>query len=192
MGRLRLRTFIAILLDEAVRRRLVSLQDGMMSLAPDVKWVAPENLHVTMLFLGEVDALEVVDICREVREVCSRRSPIELTLSGVGCFPNERRPKVIWAGIEQGREALVELHHAIEEPLLKLGAYRREEREFTPHVTLGRAKGGELSLSFRQHLKQASTWQGGRMEVEAVHVMSSELTPDGPIYSVVSRERLGR
>lgn len=191
MGRLRLRTFIAVLLDDAVRRRVTALRDELASLAPDVKWVEPENLHVTMLFLGEVDALEVVDVCRAVREVCGQYPPLELTLAGVGCFPNERRPKVFWAGIDQGREALIALHHALEAPLLRLGAYRREEREFTPHVTLGRARGGEIPESLRQQLKRAGQWRGGRLEVDAIHVMSSELTPQGPRYSIVSRETLG-
>ncbi len=190
MGRLRLRTFVAVLLDDATRQRVAALRDEFASLAPDVKWVEPENLHVTMLFLGEVDAVDLVDVCRAVRDACGQHAPMELTLGGVGCFPNERRPKVIWAGIEQGREALVTLHRALEEPLLKLGAYRREEREFTPHVTLGRARGGEVSTSLRQQLKRVRDWQGGRFEVAALHVMSSELTPKGPRYSVVSQELL--
>lgn len=191
MGRLRLRTFLAILLDDDVRRRVLALRDELASWAPDVKWVAPENLHVTLLFLGEVDALEVVEVCRSVREVCAQFRPIDITLGGVGCFPNERRPKVIWAGIEQGRDALVELHDAIEEPLGRLGTYRREEREFTPHITLGRAKGGELSSAFRQQLRRWASWQGGHWDATAVHVMSSELTPEGPRYTVVSKEPLG-
>ena len=187
MGRLKLRTFIAVPLDEALRRRIVALQEELAG--GDVKWVEPENLHVTLLFLGEVDALEVVEICRAVHQVAESTAPFALTAAGVGAFPNLRRPRTLWVGVEEGRAELVRLHDSLEEVLLELGAYRREEREYTPHVTLGRVN-GDAPPALRESLKRESDWHGGTLAVSEVHVMSSELTPDGPRYNVVSRERL--
>jgi 2'-5' RNA ligase len=189
MGRLKLRTFIALPLDDTLRRRVVAVQQEFADAGGDVKWVEPENLHVTLLFLGEVDALEVVEICRAVRGVVAPIKPFTLSASGVGAFPNLRRPRTLWVGVEEGREELVALHDGIEDALLKLGAYRREDREFTPHITLGRVH-GDATPELREALKRAADWHGGTQLLREVHVMSSELTPDGPRYNVVSREKL--
>jgi 2'-5' RNA ligase len=189
MGRLKLRTFIALPLDDAVRRRVVALQQDMANAGGDVKWVEPENLHVTLLFLGEVDALEVVNVCRAVRGVAELTDSFVLGTSGVGAFPNLRRPRTLWVGNEEGRAELLALHDRLEDALLKLGAYRREGREFTPHITLGRVN-GDAPPALREALKLEADWQGGTQEIREVHVMSSELAPAGPRYNVVSRDRL--
>jgi RNA 2',3'-cyclic 3'-phosphodiesterase len=189
MGRLKLRTFIALPLDDAVRRRIVVLQQDLGEAGGEVKWVEPENLHVTLLFLGEVDALEVVEICRAVRGVAGATESFTLAAAGVGAFPNLRRPRTLWVGAEEGRDELVALHDKLEEALLTLGAYRREERGFTPHITLGRVN-GDAPPALHEALKREGDWQGGAQQMRAVHVMSSELTPDGPCYNVVSREKL--
>ena len=190
MGRLKLRTFIALPIDDALRRRLVAVQEELGGTGAEVKWVEPENLHVTLLFLGEVDALEVVEICRSVRGVAGPTEPFALSVAGLGAFPNPRRPRTLWVGVEEGHDELVALHHALEEALLKLGAYRREERAYTPHVTLGRVTGDDFPPPLLGRLKRESDWQGGTLMVREVHVMSSELTPEGPRYNVVSREKL--
>ena len=190
MGRLRLRTFIAVMLQDAVRRRVAALREEFAVAGPEVKWVEPENMHLTLVFLGEVDALELVGICRAVRQVASAMPPFELGAAGVGCFPNARRPRTVWVGVEEGRAELVALHHALEDALLKLGAYRREERDFTPHITLGRLKEDDATPEFRALLKREADWHGGRQAVREIHVMGSELTADGPRYTVLSREKL--
>src|SRR5947209_15246288 len=104
MGRLKLRTFIALPLDDVQRRRVVALQQDLADAGGDVKWVEPENLHVTLLFLGEVDALEVVEVCRAVRGVAGATAPFSFGAAGVGAFPNLRRPRTVWVGVEEGRE----------------------------------------------------------------------------------------
>src|SRR5262245_56157041 len=106
MGRLKLRTFIALPLDDALRRRVVELQNDLADAGGEIKWVESENLHATLLFLGEVDALEVVDICRAVRSVAESTAHFTLGAAGVGAFPNLRRPRTLWVGIEEGREEL--------------------------------------------------------------------------------------
>ena len=105
-----------------------------------MKWVEVENLHVTLLFLGEVDERELPPLCRAVSVVCGRHDRFDLSVETVGCFPNPRRPRVVWAGVGMGGPELVALHDALEPPLLELGCYRREERQYTPHITLGRVK----------------------------------------------------
>lgn len=187
----RLRTFIAVELGKAIRDRAVALQDVLARTGAQVKWVERENLHVTLLFLGEVDEREVPEICRAVAETCAARTPFEMVVEAVGCFPNARRPRVIWVGVGQGTQELVALHDALEAPLLARGCYRREERRYTPHITLGRVKADRPSDHLAAALAKQAGWRGGSTQVEEVLVLSSELRPQGPVYTVLSRAPLG-
>ena len=186
----RLRTFIALDLGKPIRARLVSLQEQLTAGASEVKWVEPDNLHVTLLFLGEVDQREVIDVCRAVEQAAGSISTYSLTVGGVGCFPNARRPRILWAGVSAGAAETIALHDAIERPLLELGCYRREERRFTPHVTLGRIRGERSVPGLDKVIAKHETWQGGETTIAEVQVMSSELTRDGPKYTVLSRVHL--
>ena len=185
----RVRTFIAIELPKLVRERLIALQDQLSRDLAGVKWVGPDNLHVTLLFLGEVDNRELPALCRAVDGVTSTMPPLLITIESVGCFPNPRRPRVIWVGVGTGADEIIALHDALEQPLLALGCYRREERKYTPHVTLGRLKGESAPSGLAGVLTKHQTWQAGDATVNEVHVMSSELMPQGPTYAVLSRAR---
>src|SRR5262245_51286773 len=188
----RLRTFLAVELPAGVRARCVELQEELAGPAGGVKWVEKENLHVTLLFLGDVSDRDVIDVCRAAAKACAGVAPFPVVVEGVGAFPNARRPRTIWAGITTGAEELVALHDALGAPLLALGCYRREERRYTPHVTLGRVKGDRPDDRLTAALEAQAEWRGGEGEVSEVLVMSSQLTPQGPVYSVMSRARLGR
>ena len=186
----RLRTFIAIELTKATRDRLVGLQNNLAKTVPEVKWVEPENLHLTLLFLGEVDERELPALCQAVDGVTQSLPAFSMTVGGAGCFPNPRRPHVFWAGIVEGVQEVVTLHNALEPPLLELGCYRREDRKYTPHITLGRLRSDQSPTGLAAALAKLSTWQAGDTKVNEVHVMSSELSSDGPKYTVLSRAKL--
>ncbi len=186
----RLRTFIAVDLGKAIRDRAVALQETLARAGADVKWVEPENLHVTLLFLGEVDAREVPRVCQLVADATQQHPAFPMSVETVGCFPNARRPRVLWVGVGQGTQELCALHDDLEGPLTQLG-YRREERRYTPHITLGRVKSDRPPDSLAVALAKHAGWKGGEINVRAIQVMSSELTPQGPNYTVLSRARLG-
>src|SRR5690349_11777092 len=103
----RLRTFIAVPLEKAVRARLVALQEALARAGGDLKWVEPENLHVTLLFLGEVDERQVADVCGAAGEACAGLDAFPLSVEGVGSFGSPRRPRTVWAGIGAGTQELV-------------------------------------------------------------------------------------
>ena len=188
----RLRTFIAVDLTREIRDRCLGLMETLAEAAPAVKWVEEDNLHVTLVFLGEVDDRDLIDVCRAVQAVCATIKPFALEIAGVECFGDPRRPRTIWVGVEEGKEQLVTLHDALEQAMLELRCYRREERRFTPHVTLGRVKGDEPSEDLPQALLRQRDWRGGECTISEVRVLSSELRKEGPIYSVLSRAKLGR
>jgi 2'-5' RNA ligase len=186
----RIRTFIAVDIDEAVRRRAVALQEKLGREARGVKWVNQASMHVTLLFLGEVEELEVVPICRVVAERAAELPTFNLEVAGLGAFPTPRRPKILWIGIKNGLEELKRLHAALEEPLLELGCYRREERAYSPHLTLGRLTQEDRSGAWGPILTKHADWQGGETRVGEVLVMRSELGRGGPVYSVMGRAEL--
>jgi 2'-5' RNA ligase len=185
----RIRTFIAVDPGKAIRDRLVALQGTLARSGTEVKWVEPENLHVTLLFLGEVGDRQVPDICRLVAEGTGKHPAFAMSVETAGCFPNLRRPRIVWAGVGEGSQPLCAVHDDLEAPLADLG-YRREERRYTPHITLGRVKSDPATDQLSAALAQQTRWKGGEKRVTEILVMGSELTPQGPVYTVLSRAPL--
>jgi RNA 2',3'-cyclic 3'-phosphodiesterase len=186
----RTRIFIGIDIGDGIRASAVALQQALAKTGAEVKWVEAENLHVTLLFLGEVDDRELYAVSKAVKEVAASEPPFPLRVSGVGAFPNARRPKIIWAGITEGADELQRLYTALEARMLELGCYRKEERGYTPHLTLGRAKGDADGLALAPELPKRMAWNGGRTTVDEVLVFSSELERGGPVYTVIGRAEL--
>ncbi len=186
----RIRTFIAVDLDKTIRDRTVALQEALARSGTEVKWVEPENLHVTLLFLGEVDDREVPAVCRVVGEQVQQHALFPMSVEKAGCYPNPRRPRVLWVGVGQGTQELCTLHDALEPPLLELGCYRREDRQYTPHITLGRVKSDRSTQQLSAALAKHAGWTCGETTVREVLVLSSTLRPDGPEYAVLSRAKL--
>ena len=186
----RRRTFLGIDLGAEIRARLIALQEELTAIAGDVKWVEPENLHITLLFLGEVQQRESIDICRAAQKAVKEMPAFTLGIEGAGAFPNSRRPRTLWVGVGEGAAEIVAVHDAIEAPLLEMGSYRRETRGYVPHVTLGRVKGEVPNEELAKVLATHKTWSAGDVLVREVHVMSSELRSDGPLYTVIGRAKL--
>lgn len=183
----RVRTFVAVEVDPAIRANAVALQKAIAKGGAAVKWVEPANLHVTVVFLGEVDDRGLVDVCRAVKTAAARTAPFALRVAGVGAFPSARRPKTVWAGVTDGATELAGLHAALEDALTATGVYRREERAYTPHLTLGRvgdeADGQTVAAELPKHLG----WSGGHTFVDEVVIFSSELRRTGPEYAPLGR-----
>lgn len=188
----RIRTFIALDPGEAIREQLVALQRRLSDIGVDAKWVEQENLHLTLLFLGEVEYTDVPRISETVRQVAAKHASFAMTIAGAGCFPNPRRPRVLWVGVQEGKEQVIALHDDLEGALERLGCYRREERRYQPHLTLGRIAGKRQvpNPSLGRFLEEHKQWTAGEVLVEEVHVMSSELTPRGPIYTPLAHAAL--
>lgn len=177
------RTFIALDLPAAVRDQAGRLQQIMMRRCAGVRWVKPEQMHLTLKFLGETKADKIRTILTMLDRMTWGIAPFVLDIGGIGAFPNPRNPKVIWAGI--GVEArLVDFQQRIDTELEQLG-FPKEKREFSPHLTLGRVKDGTYRKELVGCIEQHSTEHIGIVEVSQVVFFRSELTPSGPIYSVL-------
>ncbi len=185
----RMRTFIAVALDPPIRRNLAVVQRRLEQVAANVKWVEEENIHLTLKFLGPVDERALYDVCRSVQQVAAEHEPFEMTVEGLGAFPHQRRPRVLWAGVSAGSAELVELAEHIDLALERLG-WGREQRRFTPHITIGRFR--RASTDMEPALADYEQWQAGTQYVSRIEVMESELSGSGPRYSVLSHAELGK
>jgi len=186
----RTRIFLAVDLDAVLRRQVVALQRTLADSGADVKWVEPDNLHVTLLFLGEVDDRDLAGVCRVVAKVCSQTPSFYASLGGIGAFPTLRRPKTLWAGLSDGAAELVALHAALAPPILAVGDFRQEERAYTPHLTLGRVNGDDAEATLAVELPKHLSWKGGRASIDEVVIYASELRKTGPAYTVMGRAEL--
>ncbi len=181
-----LRAFIAIHLSREAR---LQLSDTIRSLGIDiprgVRWVDPEAIHLTLKFLGDIDPALVEDVLRAMEQSASGSLPFHLHLNGLGVFPNQRRPRVLWAGLGGDLDALGALQEKLEAAVYGLN-FPREQRTFNPHLTLGRVRDG-VSAVARQRVGDVVS--SGSLDgpdswpVNAVHLMRSNLTPAGAVYS---------
>jgi 2'-5' RNA ligase len=151
--------------------------------------VRAENLHVTLRFLGSVEEGALPDVREALEEAAEGTAPFTVTLGGLGGFPSPRAPRVIWAGVATGGEALAALYGRLETALARR-AIPPEERPFHAHVTLGRAReprgAGALGTVLEERREAF-----GEVVVDAIHLMRSELDPSGARYSVLARVPLG-
>ena len=137
-----IRAFIAVELPPAVREAVEGVVRELRSgIGDGVRWVRPEGVHLTLKFLGDIDADSVPAISDGLDRCAASAAPFDLFLEGVGVFPNARRPRVVWIGLGGALEPLLALQHSIDRELEGLG-FARERRPFTPHLTLGRVRDG--------------------------------------------------
>ena len=185
------RTFVAVEINADIRSAAETLIEGLRKAPADVKWVEPQNMHLTLKFLGEVHSKEIPRVCEAVAKGASKVQPFEFELSGAGAFPNAGRPRTLWIGAGSGEEAMVALHGHVEDALAKLG-YRKEHRRFHPHLTIGRVRrGGPGVTELGGLVQQHADLPAGRIAVARVVVFSSELQRGGPIYQSLGRAKLG-
>ncbi|MCL5103722.1 MAG: RNA 2',3'-cyclic phosphodiesterase [Armatimonadetes bacterium] len=185
-----IRTFVAVLIDEGIRRRIAEVQEQLKKFAVGVKWVAPENLHITLKFLGDVREDELPRVHAAVGDAVKGMPRFEMSFGGLGAFPNLARARVVWVGIEDGREELRELAARVDENLAKLG-FEKEDRPFRAHVTIGRVKDGGSVSGLALGIEEIDARELGSQQVLSVAVMESELSGKGPVYSPLSESKLG-
>lgn len=183
----RTRTFLAIDVNESIRQQTQAIQAVLAATGAAVRWVTPKNLHITLQYLGDVSDRDLAEVCRLVPKASAKMEAFRITVAGLGAFPNPRRPKVLWAGVDEGRDALLQLYATIAAPLEAAGLYRPEDRPYTPHLTLGRVvsdtDGGRMASMIAEH----RDWTAGVTIVDEVLILASELRRSGPEYSVIGR-----
>ncbi len=181
---LTIRTFVAANLDPGLRERLARLQERLKETRADVAWVRPENLHLTLKFLGEVEETALGAVADAIRPVAAGHGPFRLAFAGLGAFPQPRTARVVWIGVGDGSEGLAELHARLQATLEPLG-FQREGRPFTSHLTLGRVRGPGRREQLAMAVMSMPAEPLGEMVLDRIDLMRSELRPEGARYSVL-------
>ncbi len=182
------RLFIAIAVPPAVRREIGRALGKMRRNAPPgaVRWTRTEQFHVTIKFLGDVPASQVPAVEQSVSEVCAGFPAIHLSAHGVGFFPGEQKPRVVWAGVDDDNGQLARLHRLLEDALRFVAPAEKPEK-FAGHITLGRFKPGHHS-AIEQLREIAGELRGrhfGGWQAETVELVRSELASDGAVHTPV-------
>jgi 2'-5' RNA ligase len=176
-----IRAFIAIPLPAEVKSVLAEVIQGLAVQVPDrsVRWVKPQLMHITLRFLGDTAEPILPSLADMLDNIASQQSVFKLRVDKLGCFPNDKRPRVIWVGLSGQLDAACALKQDIDKSLLPLG-WEHEKRSFSPHLTLGRVKDSRKlrGIQWQADVEQVI------VPVRTIQLIESELHSTGPIYTV--------
>ena len=192
------RAFIAIDVPTAAREIMAGAIREMADQVPgSVRWVDAKGIHLTLKFLGDIPTQDAGDIIAALKSPVLQVRPFSLRLFGLGMFPNNRRPRILWAGVEGQQDALLNLQQNVEDVLSQMN-YATERQAFSPHLTLGRVR-DRISPGARRRIIQAmsasspaSTVVSEPWMVEEIHLFRTSFTPQGSVYSSMGAVPLAR
>ena len=188
------RVFVALDIPPKDKLWLTDTIAGLQkSLATGVRWVEPQGIHLTLKFLGNIDAALVDGVQQAMARAAVDAPRFNLCLSGLGAFPNERQPRVLWAGVSGDLDSLEKIQALLEEELSQMG-FARDRRPFSPHLTLGRVRDGASPKQRRdigQAIGNTRLPLGEVWEVAEIHLIRSTLTPQGARYTSMGSRPLG-
>jgi len=180
-----IRSFIAIDIPDDIKKKITAVQSELKESSADVKWVRPGSIHLTLKFLGNIEEGQIKEIGEKISESAKAISPFSIAVTCIGVFPHMRNPRVIWIGLEETEGKLSALQKGIEENLQMLG-FEKEERGFSPHLTIGRvksSKGKSRLIEMLERKREERFHQS--ISVHEVRLMKSDLKPTGPVYTVL-------
>ncbi|MGD9280130.1 MAG: RNA 2',3'-cyclic phosphodiesterase [Desulfobacterales bacterium] len=178
------RAFIAVDLPESVKSFLGETQEALKAYGFRVKWVRPQNIHLTLKFLGDTAAADVDRIADAMALAAGTCPIVSLAVKGIGVFPDVRRARVIWAGLKGQLEILADFQQALDAHLADLG-FPRETRPFKSHLTVGRVKGKIAPDRMRAAIDKLKEVESESFEINKVILFKSDLRPSGAVYTKV-------
>jgi len=156
-----------------------------MRTAPGVRWVDPESMHLTVKFLGEVPDRRIPELCTALSRIAGRCEPFDLRVRSTGCFPPHGGVRVVWVGLEETTGRLAACQRLCEDTFAEMG-FAREDRDFVPHLTLGRVKDPRQASGLRQVVASHAAFEAGTVSVNRIVLFESRLSPQGAHYVPVS------
>ena len=181
MGK-KIRAFIAIRLPESALHAIGKIQDQLRKSGFNIRWVRKEGMHLTLKFLGDIEESDIALIQSAMEASAKKASIFALQGSGLGVFPDMRRPRVLWVGFSGDVAMLSSLQGFLESRLADLG-FPKERRPFKGHITLGRAKGRLDKDKLRKALEKLESFETESFPVQSVVLYQSTLRPEGAIYT---------
>jgi 2'-5' RNA ligase len=187
----KLRTFVAVELSPDVRARASDMIRKLSPSGVKASWVKPENMHLTLKFLGDTPTSDLAGVCQAVAEAATAVPSFDIECAGAGAFPSLNRPRTLWLGLHDGEGKLQVLHRAVEDALAKVG-FRPEHRRFQPHLTIGRVRQSTPAAlaELSRLIAENAHYPPAVSDVSEIVVFSSQLEADGPIHEVVGHAEL--
>ncbi|GAB4544224.1 MAG: RNA 2',3'-cyclic phosphodiesterase [Anaerolineales bacterium] len=190
-----LRAFIAFEIPPAARAQIETQTAQLRQTLGErlIRWTPPKNIHLTLKFLGDVSSAHLSFLKQMMTQAAQAHSAFEIQIGGLGCYPNTRAPRVLWMGVHAPSE-LSALQKNIDAGAARLG-YEAETRAFSPHLTLGRLRPNANPVELpkiRAALNETQLGEAAIVQLDALHLFQSELTPNGSIYTKLFSAPLAR
>jgi 2'-5' RNA ligase len=178
-----IRSFLAFDIENnRVLNRLATAQSQLVQTGADLKLVEPQNIHITVRFLGNITPAMAETIFDEMKKI--QFTPFTVQIKGLGAFPNPNYSRVIWAGITTGAEQLKNVFSQLEPQLRGLG-FTPDSKGFSPHLTIARVRSGRNKQQLSQFLTENEDYEFGAINAKCLRLKKSDLTPRGPLYSTL-------
>ncbi len=178
-----LRAFLAIDPPGEILQEIGRIQERLRKLIyGEVRWVRPEAIHLTLKFFGDIPETAIADIAAVVEKAAAAEAPLTFSIGGTGVFPDQRRPRVLWLGMEGDVPRLLRFQKEIEGGL-GIAGFPAEERPFRPHLTLARIKSPRGLTGLERALEKGEGYAAGQFTASGIGLIRSELTPRGAVYT---------
>ena len=178
-----IRSFLAFDMgNDTVLNRLAAVQNFLVQTGADLKLVEPQNIHMTVRFLGDITLDMAEKIFEEMKKV--QFTPFNVRISGLGVFPDLRYPRVVWAGMTEGADQVKNVFSQLEPRLRGLG-FTPDPKGFSPHLTIARVKSGKNKAQLAEMVTKNADYDFGIVTARCLRLKKSDLTPKGPIYSTL-------
>ena len=176
-----IRSFFAFdIEDNRIVRRMSDVHGMLANTGADLKLVTPQNIHLTVRFLGDIHPPMVDAIYEEMKQLSF--SPFTIEIRGLGAFPKPNYPRVVWAGIKKGANELADVFEQLEPRLRGLG-FKPDNKGFSPHLTIARVRTGRNKARLAELIRELEDYEFGTVKAECLMLKKSDLTPRGPIYT---------
>ena len=168
--------------DQTVIRKLTEIQTKLTYTGANLKLVKPQNIHLTVRFLGNIFPSLVDAIYEEMKQISF--APFDIELRGLGAFPKLSHPRVVWVGIRKGAKDLIDVFEQLE-PLLRGLGFNPDTKGFSPHLTISRVRTGRNKVRLAELIRELKDYEFGAIKAECLRLKKSDLTPKGPIYTTL-------
>jgi 2'-5' RNA ligase len=185
-----IRTFIAVEIPENITSGIRELQQDLKDYGIDIRWIRPENIHLTLKFIGDVQSDDIDNISGAISTTAKGVSSIPLQAKGIGVFPGVKRPRVLWVGLTGQLELLTKLQKTLDANLKGIG-FPPEKRPFKGHLTIGRIKTKMNSKTFVDALLAFRSFESETFVADRIVLFKSELKPNGAVYTKLASATLG-
>lgn len=178
-----IRSFLAFELPAGIKKTVARISGEVQHSGLDARWVKPENIHLTVVFMGTIKTENIGSLGEEVQKVCSGYGSFDIALKGMGCFPSRQRPRVLWIGLDGNLGRMSQFRDDLQRSLKAFGI-KEERRRFKPHLTLGRFRSTRKTGSeLEEILKAYEVLQSPFESLSELFLFKSELKPGGAVYA---------